>query len=79
MSLLEAIRALLARLATDTVMAGIREEEEVMGFVLALPFLGYPQGPPVDVALHVLEEKELAEILEREAFYDFADNLTFDV
>lgn len=79
MRVLETVRALLARLATDTVAAGIREEEELMGFVLVLPLLGYPFGPPLDVGLHLLTEEDLERILEREAFYDFAESLTFDV
>ncbi len=73
------LRALLNRLATDTVVAEIREEEDLFAFVLALPLLGHPLGPPLAVGLSLLEEKSLERLLEREAFYDIAESLQFDV
>ena len=73
------LRALLARLATDTLIAEIREAEELFAFVLALPLLGHPFGPPLSVGLEVLEERTLEGLLEREAFYEFAESLQFDV
>ncbi len=69
------LHALLARLASDVVVEAIEEEEALLDFVLALPILGYPHAPPLDMALRLMDEERLERTLRREAFHDLMDAL----
>lgn len=50
-----------------------------MDFVLALPLLGYPFAPPLDIAMDLWDEERLIQLFREEAVYDLWTVLSLDV